>query len=131
MKTILLVEDTPDLMSNITDVLTMEGFKVIQATDGVEGLEKLSTMRPHLIITDLLMPRMDGFAFIEAIKMKEELKKIPILIFSAKATAENEAQGLQLGAIQYLKKPCPTDYLLKIIHNLITQTDTNDKDTLG
>jgi DNA-binding response OmpR family regulator len=123
MKKILLVEDTPDLLANITDVLTMEGFKVISATDGVEALEKLDFVKPDLIITDLLMPRMDGFAFIETIKLNEDLKNIPVLIFSAKATAENEAQGLQAGAIQYLKKPCPTDYLLKIIHNLITQTN--------
>jgi DNA-binding response OmpR family regulator len=123
MKKILLVEDTPDLLANITDVLNMEGFEVIPANDGVDALEKLTTVTPDLIITDLLMPRMDGFAFIQTLKANNKLKEIPVLIFSAKATPENEAQGLQLGAVQYLKKPCPTDYLLKIIHNLISQTD--------
>jgi DNA-binding response OmpR family regulator len=131
MKRILLVEDTPDLLTNITDVLTMEGFDVIPSKDGVEALEKLSAAIPDLIITDILMPRMDGFTLIETLKANKDFKKIPVLIFSAKATKENEDQGLLSGAIQYLKKPCPTDYLLKIIHNLITEKDCNDKDTLG
>jgi CheY-like chemotaxis protein len=131
MKRILLVEDTPDLLANITDVLTMEGFEVIPSRDGVEALEKLSMTIPDLIITDILMPRMDGFTLIETLKADEVLRKIPVLIFTAKATKENEDQGLKTGAVQYLKKPCPTDYLLKIIHNLITEKDCNDKNTLG
>ena len=126
MKKILLVEDTPDLMMNITDVLRMEGFEVIPAVDGVEALEKLVDHVPDLIITDLLMPRMDGFKLVETIKSTPGLEKIPVLIFSAKATAENEALGLKLGAIHYLKKPCPTEYLLEIIRNLINEPNSHD-----
>jgi CheY-like chemotaxis protein len=121
MKKILLVEDTPDLLENITDILKMEGFQVIPAVDGVDALEKLEHHIPDLIITDLLMPRMDGFKFVETVKNLEHLKKIPVLIFSAKATKENEDQGLKLGAVHYLKKPCPTEFLLEIIRNLINE----------
>jgi DNA-binding response OmpR family regulator len=121
LKRILLIEDTPDLLENITDVLRMEGFEVEPAKDGVEALEKLSKYTPDLIITDLLMPRMDGFAFIENVKKQDGLKNIPVLVFSAKATAENEAEGLKLGAVQYLKKPCPTELFVEIIHNLIAK----------
>jgi len=126
MKRILLVEDTPDLLENVSDILRMEGFLVIPAVDGLEALEKLNDSVPDLIITDLLMPRMDGFKLVETLKQNERLKKIPVLIFSAKATPENEAQGLKLGAVHYLKKPCPTELLLEIIRNLIIETNTYD-----
>lgn len=122
MKKILLVEDTPDLLENISDILKMEGFLVVPAVDGIEALGKLNNHTPDLIITDLLMPRMDGFKFVETLKATEHLKNIPVLIFSAKATQENEQQGLKLGAVQYLKKPCPTEYLLEIIRTLINET---------
>ncbi len=122
MKKILLVEDTPDLLVNIMDILKMEGFHVIPAVDGVEALEKLANEIPDLIITDLLMPRMDGLKLVETLKQRDNLKQIPVLIFTAKATQENEAQGLQLGAVQYLKKPCPTEFLLEIIRNLMDET---------
>ena len=123
MKKILLVEDTPDLLKNLSDVLRMEGFEVIPAVDGIDGLEQLNHHTPDLIITDVLMPRMNGYMFIETLKASETYRDIPVLIFSAKATQENEMEGLKLGAVQYLKKPCPTDFLLRIIRNLINETE--------
>ena len=118
-KKLLLIEDTLEALENLRDLLTMEGFEVITATNGDEALYKLYLYTPDLIITDLRMPKMDGFAFIEKVKKTDDLKSIPIIVFSANATPENEQQSLDLGAALFLKKPCPTEILLESIHNIL------------
>lgn len=113
----MLVEDTPDLLENLTDTLRMEGYDVTTATNGVEALEILSTKIPDLIITDLLMPKMDGFTLIKEIKTIQNLNKVPVMIFSAKPINDKEAN--ELGANFYVKKPCAIENLLKSIHEII------------
>jgi CheY-like chemotaxis protein len=118
-KQIMLVEDTIEALDNIKELLEMEGFEIITATNGAEAMYKFYLYRPNIIITDLRMPKMDGFALIEKIKKTEKLKSIPIIVFSANATPENEEKSLQLGAALFLKKPCPTEIILKSIHSLL------------
>jgi DNA-binding response OmpR family regulator len=116
-KKIMLVEDTPDLLENLTDTLRMEGYEVMTATNGVEALDVLALHIPDLIITDLLMPKMDGFVLVSKIKTIKSLENVPVLIFSAKPIGDKEVS--ELGANHYLKKPCPIENLLKSISNLI------------
>ena len=108
MKKILLIEDTLDVLNNLTELLQMEGYEIISAFNGMDAFERLKSNKPDLIITDLRMPHMDGFSFIEQLKLKPILKSIPILVFSANATPENERKVLELGAAGFLKKPCKT-----------------------
>ena len=115
MKKILLVEDTPDVLENFSELLLMEGYEIATAANGENALDKLLQYKPDLIITDLRMPKMDGFAFIEKLKTMDELKTIPVLVFSANAIPENEIRCLQLGAIGFLKKPCNTELLLSTV----------------
>ncbi|HTJ53053.1 MAG TPA: response regulator [Cyclobacteriaceae bacterium] len=115
MKKILLIDDTVDILENLTEFLSMEGYELITGTNGLDGLEKLNSNTPDLIITDLRMPGMDGFAFIQKIKSQESTREIPVLVFSANATPENEQKSMQLGAIRFIKKPCTVEALLQII----------------
>jgi DNA-binding response OmpR family regulator len=116
-KKIMLVEDTPDLLENLTDTLRMEGYEVTTATNGIEALEILSAKIPDLIITDLLMPKMDGFTLVKKIKTMQNLHKVPLMVFSAKPINDKEAG--EIGANVYVKKPCAIENLLKSIHEII------------
>ena len=116
---ILLVEDTPDVLENLLELLDMEGYEVQGVTNGNEALEKLQTFTPNLIITDLRMPEMDGFTFLKNVKSNPVHNTIPVLVFSANATPENEDKSLHLGAAGFLKKPCNIDRLLEHIQNLL------------
>ena len=118
-KKILIVEDTIEVLTNLRDLFTMEGFEVILSVNGEEAMYKFYLYTPDLIITDLRMPKMDGFALIEKVKKTIELQAIPILVFSANATSENELRCLQLGADKFLKKPCPTEILLNAVYVLL------------
>ena len=116
---ILLIEDTPDVLENLLEFLDMEGYEVQGATNGSEALEQLQNFTPNLIITDLRMPEMDGFTFLENMKSNPVHNTIPVLVFSANATPENEDKSLHLGAAGFLKKPCNIDRLLEHIQTLL------------
>ena len=117
-KRILVVEDTPDLMQNMKESLQMEGYEVWCATNGERALETIADAKPNLIITDLLMPVMNGFDFIKHIRKNHTWNDIPILVFSAMPPHENEKNIIELGADHYLKKPSTLDIFLDTVHKL-------------
>lgn len=121
--TILLIEDTEDLGENIRDVLTIEGHKVIWALNGKLGLDAFHQVNPNLIITDIIMPLMNGLEVVHEVRKAEKqlsTPPVPIIILSAKATPEDQAEGLAAGANIYLKKPCSIDQLKDAIRSLTT-----------
>jgi DNA-binding response OmpR family regulator len=120
---ILLIEDTEDLGENIRDVLRMEGFDVVWARDGQAGFNTYREINPGLIVTDIVMPLMNGLEVVREVRAAEKqanTSSIPIIILSAKATPEDQAEGLAAGANIYLKKPCSIDNLMKAVRSLIT-----------
>lgn len=120
---ILLIEDTEDLGENIRDVLRMEGFDVVWARDGQAGFTTYREINPDLIVTDIVMPQMNGLEVVREVRAAEKqtsTSPIPIIILSAKATPEDQAEGLAAGANIYLKKPCSIDNLMKTVRSLIT-----------
>jgi CheY-like chemotaxis protein len=119
-KKILLVEDTHDALESLRELLSMEGFEVITSVDGKDALSKLYLYRPDLIITDLRMPKMDGFQLIERLMGASEYRHIPIIVFSANATPENEHQAIKLGAKRFLKKPSSAELILGTIEGVIS-----------
>lgn len=119
MKKILLVEDTLLLAEEIVDMLRLEGYQVTHALNGVLGILLLANIRPDLIITDLLMPGMDGFEFIKRVRNRPDLTSIPIIILSAKISDEDKSMGVQLGASDFIQKPCKSNVLLASIKKLI------------
>jgi CheY-like chemotaxis protein len=116
---VLVVEDTPDLRTNIVEMLQMENYTVSSAGHGKEALRLLEKKVPDAIITDLLMPEMDGFEFVKAVREQPRWNAIPILVFTAVPPQENMEKILKIGANAYLKKPSTLDELLNGIKNLI------------
>ncbi|MCI5082422.1 MAG: ATP-binding protein, partial [Saprospiraceae bacterium] len=115
---LLLVEDNPELRSFLKQSLA-RNFKVEEAADGQEGIEKAIEHIPDLIISDLMMPRKNGYELTDTLKQNEKTSHIPIVLLTAKAAAESQVEGVQKGADVYLTKPFNTEVLLAYIHNLI------------
>lgn len=118
-KRILIVEDTKDLLTNMEELFLMEGFTVRTANNGKEGLTILQEANPDIIITDLLMPLINGFDFINNVRAQEVWKHVPILVFSAMPIKENEEKVRKMGANYYLMKPSTLDDLLDAVNKLM------------
>jgi DNA-binding response OmpR family regulator len=103
--TVLLVEDDPVILRLLEVNFEMEGFEVLSAHDGVEGIEVAKASRPDIIISDIMMPRASGLELVEALKGDGETAKIPIILLSAKAQAADLKAGLDAGADDYVTKP--------------------------
>jgi len=102
---ILVAEDSPTVRKLVTLALKTQGFRVVQAQDGMDALEKLARYEVDLIITDLNMPNMDGYSLIQAIRENEHLKDVPIIVLSSEAKEEDKQRAFALGADSYLVKP--------------------------
>jgi DNA-binding response OmpR family regulator len=116
---ILVVEDTVDLRTNIVELLEMEGYVVSFAQNGKEAWARLARITPSLIITDLMMPEMNGFDFITRVRAHTPYKTIPVLVYTAMPPQENEKRVLEMGANFYLKKPSSLDALLEAVKNVL------------
>src|SRR5258706_3289381 len=119
MKKILMVEDTAHLSEEIADILRLEGYLATIVDNGRRALELLREFSPDLIITDLLMLRMDGFELIKQVSSMASFKSIPIIIFSAKTSNADKIRGNQVGADAYLQKPCKAHELMTCINSLL------------
>ncbi len=115
---VLVVEDNFDLREMIKEILHHE-YRVVEAENGIEGLKRAEEIIPDLIISDIMMPRMDGYEFSRKIKESEKTNHIPIIILTAKAATEDKLQGLEIGADDYLIKPFDEKELKIRIKNLI------------
>jgi CheY-like chemotaxis protein len=102
---ILIVEDSAPVAGVIQAALAKEGYPVFVACDGLEGLKLAISERPRLIITDSVMPRMDGFGLLRALKANPMTAEIPVIMLTSKATSEDEQRALELGFIDFIPKP--------------------------
>ncbi|MDB5526460.1 MAG: two-component system sensor histidine kinase/response regulator [Rhizobium sp.] len=102
---VLVVDDNADLRAYISGLLTADGYAIDTAEDGIDALEKIRACRPALILSDVMMPRLDGFGLLQQLRQDPELRDIPILLLSAKAGEEAQIEGLSAGADDYLTKP--------------------------
>lgn len=112
---ILVIEDDINLKNNICELLENEGYEVICAENGKLGLEKIKKFLPDLIISDVLMPEMDGFKVLEEMGKNPETDSVPLIFLTAKAEPENLRKGMSLGADDYLFKPFHINELLEAI----------------
>lgn len=118
MKTkILLIEDEADLALIVSDTLQSEGYDVTTAVDGIDGLAKFKICRPDIVVADVMMPRMDGFAM--AREMRRLSATVPLLFLTAKSTVDDVERGFELGANDYLKKPFELRELIVRIRALL------------
>lgn len=102
---ILVVEDNPDNSDLVVDVLTLRGHEVIQAANGREGVEMARVRHPDLILMDISLPIVDGFAATEEIKRDPQLKPVPVIALTAHAMAGDEKRALAAGCNGYITKP--------------------------
>lgn len=102
---ILVVEDHAPLLAAIQHVLELEHYSVLTASDGVEALQVMEETRPDLIVADIMMPRMDGYDFYEAVRGRPEWVPIPFIFLTARAEKEDQLRGKALGVEDYIIKP--------------------------
>lgn len=122
-KHILVVDDSKTIRNLVAFIMKKEGFKVTIAEDGFDGLEKLySAAQIDLIITDVNMPRMDGFTFIKTVREQEAYRDMPIVVLSTEAKEKDIRQGLGFGANLYLVKPAQPDKIVQSVRMLLDQS---------
>jgi CheY-like chemotaxis protein len=120
--TILIVEDITHIRELLEVTLRFNGYPVVTARNGEEALEKIQNKRPALVITDILMPKLDGFALAQTLRRDPITRDLPIVFLSATYLApEDKDFALNMGAIRYLEKPVDTDELLLTIAEILTQ----------
>lgn len=113
--TLLLVDDSPDLLAVLVDFLRPVGWRLVLASDGQEGYQKATVLQPDLILLDVWMPRTDGFAAVRLLKADPRTRDIPVIFLSGAQAVEERLTGLRLGAVDYVSKPfSPEEVLVRI-----------------
>lgn len=116
--TVLIVEDNGDVRRYLKGHLSAD-YHIVEAVDGVEGLEQARATRPDLILADVMMPRMDGYALCRAVKGDAKLNHVPVVLLTARADEKSKVEGLETGADDYLYKPFNAEELVVRVENLI------------
>ncbi|NET10626.1 MAG: response regulator transcription factor [Symploca sp. SIO2B6] len=111
-KRLLLVDDDPNLILLVKDYLEFRGYEVMTAENGREALEMLKQDTPNMIICDVMMPEMDGYALVENIRQDQSMNWIPVLFLSAKGQSADRVKGLSTGADVYMVKPFEPEELV-------------------
>lgn len=126
-QTILVVDDEQDLLDLIEYNLKKEGFDVIRAEDGKEGIEMARTHSPNLVLLDIMMPKMDGLEAVEVMRADENLKHIPIIFLTARGDEKTEVEGLNKGGDDYITKPISTTKLISRIKAVLRRFEETEE----
>lgn len=119
---ILVVEDVANVLELLEVTLRFKGYEVISARNGAEALEMVKKVEPVLIITDILMPKMDGYAFVQKLRTNPATRRIPVVFLSATyVTPEDKQFAISLGAARFIEKPIDTEDFLLTIAEIMTQ----------
>ncbi|GAA4455262.1 hypothetical protein GCM10023189_22910 [Nibrella saemangeumensis] len=119
-KLLLIIDDNADIRAYLRSIFAPE-YRIMEAEDGLDGLEKASALLPDLVICDLMMPRLDGFGFCRSLKTQEATSHIPVVMLTARANEENRIEGFDLGADDYLTKPFNRREIQARVRNLLQQ----------
>jgi CheY-like chemotaxis protein len=118
---LLVVEDIPNILQLLEVTLKFKGYPVVTAANGEEALEQIKNQRPALVITDILMPKLDGFALVHQLRSDPRTRGIPIIFLSATfVTPEDKAFAMRLGATRFLEKPVDTEEFLLTVAEVLT-----------
>lgn len=124
---ILIVEDVPNVRELLEVTLQFKGYPVVSATNGKDGLAKVENEKPAIIITDILMPVMDGYAFVQALRLNPATRSLPVIFLSATyVTPEDRKFALSLGANRFLEKPIDTEDFLLTVAEMMAQDEPTD-----
>lgn len=119
MKKILIVDDEPNIIMSLEYTFKKNNFEVFIARDGQEALDILENQIPNIIILDIMMPNVDGYATLEQIKQNEKLKNCKVIFLSAKNKESDIQKGLELGASSYMTKPFSLKKLVDKVNELL------------
>lgn len=128
-QTILVVDDEQDLLDLIEYNLKKEGFDVIKAENGQDGIKKAREHNPNLVLLDIMMPKMDGMEVCDQMRVDADLKHIPIIFLTARGDEKTEVEGLDKGADDYITKPISTTKLISRIKAVLRRFDETEEDT--
>jgi DNA-binding response OmpR family regulator len=119
---ILIVEDVPDILRLLEETLKFKGYRARTASNGQEALEIIKSERPALIITDIMMPKLDGFGLVHRLRINPETRDIPVIFLTATYVAlEDKAFALNIGATRFIEKPVNFERFLKTIDELLKE----------
>ncbi len=128
---ILVIEDLPNILELLEVTLRFKGYHVVTARNGQEAMEYIAKEQPALVITDVLMPKMDGFSLAYKLRTNPQTSRIPIIFLSATyVTPEDKEFALSLGAVRFLEKPVDTEEFLLTVAEVLTENEGIDKPTL-
>src|SRR5437762_13005049 len=117
---LLIIEDELPMRTALKDCLEAEGYRVLTASDGEAGLERALKEKPDLVLLDIMLPKLDGFAVCSELRRLSD--NVPVLMLTAKGQVEDRVSGLDAGADDYLVKPFSTDELLARVRALLRRT---------
>ncbi|MGN8225429.1 response regulator transcription factor [Gracilimonas sp. BCB1] len=127
-QTILVVDDEKDLLDLIEYNLKKEGFAVLKAENGEEGIKIAKEHKPDLVLMDIMMPKMDGMEAVETMRADDDLKSIPIIFLTARSDEKTEVEGLDKGGDDYITKPISTTKLISRIKAVMRRFDETTED---
>ncbi len=119
---ILVVDDNLGTRVSVSDYLQIAGYSVIMAEDGQEALSLVEEYRPHLIVTDITMPRLDGYEFVRKVRSSPIFRLIPVIFLTERASTSERIVGYQLGCDLYLPKPFEMPELGAMVRNLLERS---------
>lgn len=122
---LLLVDDEPGLREAVKDYLEESGFEVKVASNAREGWELMQLNTPDLLISDIMMPQVDGYQFLKQVREDPRFKRLPVVFLTAKGMTTDRIQGYQAGVDAYLPKPFDPDELVAIVENLLERRIAN------
>jgi two-component system cell cycle response regulator len=128
---ILIVEDSPTQTKLLRLILEENGYTVDSAPNGVKALECIRAKKPDLIITDIVMPEMDGFALCKALKVDPNLRFIPVMLLTSLSDPQDVIKGLQAGADNFLTKPYEDTFLISCIHYIFSNQELRKSSAPG
>ncbi len=116
------MEDIPDILRLLETTLSFKGYRVITARNGEEALEAIQKERPQMIISDILMPKMDGFSLLHRLRINSETRKIPVVFLSATYVApEDKTFALTIGVTRFIEKPINIEEFMQTIEELLAK----------
>lgn len=120
---VLIVEDVPDILRLLEETLKFKGYQAVTAYNGQEALEIIRRQKPSLVITDIMMPKLDGFGLVHRLRINPETRDIPVIFLTATYVAlEDKAFALNIGATRFIEKPVNFERFLETIQELLTSS---------
>ncbi len=126
-RTVLVVDDEPDVLLLCRVNLEFEGYRVVEASDGEEALARLGEELPDVVLLDVMMPKLDGWAVLERIKSDPRTTKVPVVMLTAKVQDHDQIRGWSSGAAEYITKPFSPLSLSQVVQDVI-DTDPEEEE---